>query len=501
MRSQPRLFISTQPATTAEKWLALIVVLVSAALVLAAAPVAAWRLAPVHGFVPAHASALLICDLITAALLFSQFHTLRTLPLLALAGGYVFTGLIALVHALTFPTAFSATGLIGAGPQSAAWLYVFWHVGFPFFVIVYALTENNRSWAKDAKGASAWFREWPGITLGASVAGVSLLVAMLTLVATASSVSLPAIIADARFTFRANVAMSALWIPSLAALALLWRRRPHTALDLWLIVVLCAWIFDVALSAVLNAGRYDLGWYAGRIYGLIAGSVLLIALVIENGVHFGHLARLSAKLTTANAALEQLSLHDALTGLANRRYFDVHLWEQIAIARRHNRDAALVLCDVDHFKAFNTAHGHQAGDECLKRVAGALRSCCHRPADMAARYGGEEFALILPDTDSSGALRIAEAARAAVAQLRMPLGAGAAEVRVTISGGVAMLTPQTDAQQLISLADEGLFQAKHRGRDRIVCARPSRADARPPEAVTRAVRALPLARDAGRSRR
>ena len=182
------------------------------------------------------------------------------------------------------------------------------------------------------------------------------------------------------------------------------------------------------------------------------------------------LAEVSAELTAANASLKQLSLHDGLTTLANRRFFDKYLAGQIAIAYWQKRSLALVLCDVDAFKAYNDHYGHQAGDECLKQVAAAIRSCCRRPADLAARYGGEEFAMILPATGLIGATQIAEAARDAVAQLRVPHARSPTAPYVTISGGVAILLQNTDltGQQLIAAADEGLFQAKRQGRNRMV---------------------------------
>ena len=181
------------------------------------------------------------------------------------------------------------------------------------------------------------------------------------------------------------------------------------------------------------------------------------------------LAEVSAELTVANKSLEQLSLHDGLTTLANRRFFDKYLADQIAIARRHKRPLALVLCDVDAFKAYNDHYGHLAGDECLKQVAAAIQSCCRRPADMAARYGGEEFAMILPDT-GIGATQIAEAARDAVAQLSIPHERSPAAPYVSISGGISLLPQKADstAKQLISAADRNLFQAKRLGRNRMV---------------------------------
>jgi diguanylate cyclase (GGDEF)-like protein len=182
------------------------------------------------------------------------------------------------------------------------------------------------------------------------------------------------------------------------------------------------------------------------------------------------LAQVSAQLGLVNRSLEELSRQDGLTGLANRRFFDTYLADQMRIARRHERTLALVLCDVDSFKAYNDQYGHPAGDECLKRVAVALRSCCRRPGDMAARYGGEEFALILPDTELGAAVTIAEAARAAVAQLEIAHTTSITAPYVSISGGVAVLsrTREVSAQQLITNADLNLFQAKHMGRNRMV---------------------------------
>ncbi len=184
------------------------------------------------------------------------------------------------------------------------------------------------------------------------------------------------------------------------------------------------------------------------------------------------LSQVSSQLRLVNGALELLSQQDGLTGLHNRRFFDTHLGDQVAIARRYGRPLALVLCDVDSFKAYNDHYGHQAGDECLKRVAVALRSCCRRTADMAARYGGEEFAIILPETGMSDALRVAEAAREAVARLGIAHEKSPTAPHVSISGGIAVLlhNGNNSAAQLIMEADQCLYRAKHLGRNRMVAA-------------------------------
>jgi len=174
------------------------------------------------------------------------------------------------------------------------------------------------------------------------------------------------------------------------------------------------------------------------------------------------------ELTRANAELRRLAALDGLTGIANRRRFDeaVHVeWQR---GRRQRTPLALLMCDVDHFKLYNDHLGHPAGDLCLKKMAAVLTGQLKRPADLAARYGGEEFALLLPDTDLAGALRVAEACRAGLAQLALP-HPGAQSGVVTMSLGVACMVPGGDAPAdvLVARADAALYAAKRGGRDRV----------------------------------
>ena len=181
------------------------------------------------------------------------------------------------------------------------------------------------------------------------------------------------------------------------------------------------------------------------------------------------LAGLTQDLAKANEALKEMSLHDPLTDLPNRRFLDGHLASQIAIARRYRQPLAVLFCDIDGFKDFNDQHGHLVGDAALKRVATALKACCRRPSDMAARYGGEEFILVLCDTDAAGAALVAESARAAVEGLGILRGGAQPGAVITISGGVAVLADASQtASQLVAAADRRLYQAKRLGRNRIV---------------------------------
>ena len=166
--------------------------------------------------------------------------------------------------------------------------------------------------------------------------------------------------------------------------------------------------------------------------------------------------------------LEQLATMDSLTGVANRRKFDDFLRTQFGLSKRHNEPLSIIMIDVDHFKAFNDNYGHQAGDECLKQVAAALKNGVHRPTDLVARYGGEEFVVVMPETDKDGAFHIAETLRNAVERLAIPHTSSHHE-KVTISLGVACTTPESAStdEELLKLADSALYQAKNSGRNTV----------------------------------
>ena len=291
----PPVFLSTVPPGRGERQLALAVTLVSGLIFLTAAPFAKVKLVPVAAFMPIYESILVVTDLITAVLLFGQFGFLRTRALMVLASGYLFTALITVAHALTFPGLFAPTGLLGAGPQSTAWLYMFWHGGFPLLVIAYALL-------KDAPGEMSAPRGRARVPILASVGAIVVVVGGLSALATAGQRVLPPIMRGNQYTPLLVVVVGSVWALSLLALVILWRRRPHSVLDLWLMVVMCAWLFDIALAAILNAGRFDVGFYAGRIYGLLAASFVLMALLIENG-------KLYARLVEAHGSERRARQH------------------------------------------------------------------------------------------------------------------------------------------------------------------------------------------------
>ena len=178
---------------------------------------------------------------------------------------------------------------------------------------------------------------------------------------------------------------------------------------------------------------------------------------------------LARELDTANQELKRLSASDGLTGIANRRFFDEHLSREWRRARRGSGEIAILMCDVDHFKAYNDTYGHQAGDDCLRQVAHKIRDSMERAADLAARYGGEEFVVLLPDTPIAGAHIVAEKLRQTIHALNLP-HTGSAHQHVTLSIGIAAMAAgdQNTQQTLIEAADRALYRAKHAGRN-LVC--------------------------------
>ncbi len=169
-------------------------------------------------------------------------------------------------------------------------------------------------------------------------------------------------------------------------------------------------------------------------------------------------------------ALRAQSYVDGLTGIANRRHFDVALDRELRRATRNGGQLSLLLMDIDSFKAYNDHFGHQQGDACLTLVAEAFAAMLQRPADLAARYGGEEFAAVLPDTGPEQAAQHAEAIRARIAALGITHAPKAARPHVTMSIGVASFDQErlADAESLLGAADRALYAAKHAGRDCVV---------------------------------
>jgi signal transduction histidine kinase len=243
-----------------------------------AGPLSTIQLARIDAFVPAYATAMFVTDSITAVLLFAQFSILRSRALRVIASGYLFTALMLIPWALTFPGVFSPSGLLGAGQKSTNWLYIVWHSGFSMFVIAYALV-------KDADPAKRLWQGSTGVAILSSVAITAAIVCGATFFITAYDPLLPRLMLDA--THPAPLwyyAAGSMILLSVLALILLWVRW-RSVLDLWLMVVMCAYIVEISFP------RFSIGWYAGRVCGLLAGSLVLFVLLYEITALYAQLLR------------------------------------------------------------------------------------------------------------------------------------------------------------------------------------------------------------------
>ena len=268
-----RLFLANAFATAGERRLAAIIAAATFGLFAAVVPFVRVPLAQFPAFIPSYEAALFFIDLITAVLLYEQFVRVRLPALLVLASGYLFDAMLIVPHALSFPGAFAASGLLGGGPQTTAWLYTFWHGGFPLFVIGYALLRRRND--REAAGSTA------SLAIIAAIVGVAALALLLLMLATSGHDHLPVIMQGPDYSLMVTKGVSpAIWLITFAACIALWPSRERV-MDLWLLVVMWVWLYDIALSAVIGSSRFDLGFYAGRIFGLIAASFLLVTLMVE----------------------------------------------------------------------------------------------------------------------------------------------------------------------------------------------------------------------------
>ena len=409
-------FLSTLPADRRELRLAMAVVLVSAGIFIAVVPFARAPLAQVPAFYPIYQSALVLCDLITAILLFGQFAILRSRALLVLAGAYLFSALMAVCHALSFPGLFSPTGLFGSGPQTTAWLYFLWHAGFAAALISYALLGN-------AGGPGG--RSRPGGEIAAAVLVGLAAAAALMLLTTAGHNALPVIMRGNEDIPAKYAVAWGTWLLTLAALPLFWRHRPLSVLDVWLMVVACVWAFDVALAAVFNAGRYSVGWYAGRIYGLAASSFVLAVLLLENSGLYARLAQAlhgehnerrraeekTAELNEANESLERrIAARTAELEVSNlelrRSREELHEitsvgatareQERSRLARELHDELGQALTALRMDLAWIEEHG-AAGDERIASKIAAMRELLDGTVAATRRIAADLRPLMLDD--------------------------------------------------------------------------------------------------------
>jgi signal transduction histidine kinase len=242
------------------------------------------QLGRIDAFVPAYGTAVFVNDLITAVLLFNQFAIMRSRALLAIASGYLFTALIVIPWMLTFPGVFTPGGLLGAGLQSTDWLYNLWHAGFPTFVIAYALL-------KDADPTKGLWRGSAGAAILSSVAVTAAVVCVVTFLVTAGQTHLPRTMLDSvHFSTLSHYVAGCLILWTAVALTLLWIHQ-RSVLDLWLMVVVCAYAIEIYMPSLSGLARFSAGWYAGRVLGFVSSILVLSVLLYEITTLYAQLLR------------------------------------------------------------------------------------------------------------------------------------------------------------------------------------------------------------------
>ena len=229
----------------------------------------------------------------------------------------------------------------------------------------------------------------------------------------------------------------------------------------------------------LNVRRLVIAHPSGELAGLVTQSQMTKILDPAEMYHVmeqmqeiinrqtNHLKQLNQKLKNANLELTHLSTIDALTQIVNRRKFNEFIVDEWKRLSSLQQPLSLIMCDIDHFKKYNDMYGHLAGDECLKKVASAIREITRKNLDLVARYGGEEFAVVLSNTNSGGAEHVANNILKQIRTLQIPFHLSNKACYVTISLGVATVIPSLDCSSdtLLQLADQQLYQAKQNGRN------------------------------------
>jgi signal transduction histidine kinase len=420
------------------------------------------QLPRVDAFIPAFETAIIFNDLVTAALLFAQFSIMRARALLVLASGFLYTALIVIPHALTFPGAFAPTGLLGAGLQTTAWLYYFWHAGAPLAVIAYVLLKDEDTKAGRTGRSSAAIVGW-------SIVLVISAVCVLTWVAIEADALLPRIMAG---TAKANqnvlVLIGALTASLNAiALVLLWVRR-RSVLDLWLIVMCCAWLAETVVTATVS-GRFTFGFYASRLYAFVAVFSVLLVLLSETMALYSNLVY-SALRRRSNREGRKIAMDAMAASIA-------HEVTQPIAAMTNNSHAALILLartPPNILEARVALDAVVSDGDRASAVIASLRAMFKRETNQRARINANELiqeVLKLVDADLRSrqvtvSTELREglphlfADRAQLQQVFLNLFMNAIEAMRTVTDDVRLLRIKSDFNQehsgiLVTVEDSG----------------------------------------------
>ncbi len=395
-------FLATAVPDAADRRWAFFVIIASIVSLGAMAPAASVHLPRLAAFIPSYESALAIIDLLTAALLLNQFANLRRLSSLVVASAYLLNTLLIVAHALSFPGVFAQVGLFG-DPQTTAWLYVFWHGAFPLLIVLYALLAGT---PRDRLASTIP----TGRVIATAMVTVIIAAALLVMLAAGGARYLPVILVDGDYRRMVQIGASpGILVACGVAIAAMWRRRARSVLDVWLFAVLWVWACDVSLSAIVSASRYDLGWYGGRLFSLLAGSFVLIALLVELNKLYARLAAAVREAETRNAELVrsrgELARAQRLEALGQWTGGIAHDFNNVLTAvtgslemitrRPSDPDRVLRL-------ATNASKAADRGTQLIRRLMTFARKQNLRPEVLDTNRVVGEFGVLIAGTGSPG---------------------------------------------------------------------------------------------------
>jgi len=382
---------------------------------------------------------------VTATLLALQARVFRSFALSSLAMGFALTAATLVPYELAYPDLYgSLPRLLHVSTQAPSALFLLWHLTFLGAIGAYQTVD-----AFPLRGPMT-------IRHRRTVSVVGLVVWLGALATALWWHGLPVFLHAGLFTpLNRYVTLPLCGILAvLGAIGPPARRRSHVVLDVCLRVTCAMMAADLYLTDV-GRGLYTIGWFASRLAEVLALSGTLVVLMWQAAGTYAELDRLATRF-------QGEALHDGLTGIANRRSFDLEVARRWAAATE-TRGLSVAFVDVDDFKSYNDRFGHAAGDRCLQQIATAIDRAVRGRSDFAARYGGEEFVVLLSETTSGEALDVLERLCANVARETATFGE-----RVTVSVGLADLRPGERLSDFLERADAALYRAKRDGRDRIV---------------------------------
>lgn len=438
----------------------LVIALVTAALI----PVATVKLPNIPGFLPAYQTVLITAYLITAYLVFGFYQASRSVSLLYLCAGCIYTAVILTVQFFCFPNVLVPGNAATGGPQTTIWLSCFWHMGPPIAVLGYALSEWLRPGmvASDPYRAAYRFGVALGMVLAASILAVTIFHDRLPVLE---------INGDYRGITTTGVGPSIQAI-NFVALFLLWRATGfHTTLNIWLGVALVALLLDNAIT-MTGGSRLSIGWYVGRLNALFSAVIMLLIYLREiNCVYLNTV--LNARQLAASHALLEVKMDqarlDSLTGLPGRALFLEQAKALHARSLAKGTSVAILFIDLDGFKVVNDSMGHEHGDAVLKKTAEVLLSVL-RDTDVAGRVGGDEFvvSLVAPAyAIQATATAVADRIVRKISQIGNGIGC---------SVGISLCSDDRHLlESSLRQADAAMYEAKKNGKNRFVVYLPEAA--------------------------